>query len=310
MNTVASVFGTRLSRRTAVKGMLAASAAGAFAIRGGIGTFAQDAASYPEVVIVATEYAFDMPATVESGLTRVTLDNQGMMDHHAMLMRVNDDATLEDLQAALLEPAFEPMFAVSASVGGPLAGPGGHASVILDLEPGQYIAICVIPDDAGVPHYALGMQATFDVTEGAAAAEAPATAFTVQLMEMMFHGVPAEVAAGPQVWEVSNPGVQLHEMFVAQLAPGVTFEQVSAMMFAPPSDATPMAGMDHATPDAAPAGPPFTGVGGVAPMNPGHTNYAVFDFEPGEHFMICFVPDPETGAPHAALGMMMGFTVA
>jgi hypothetical protein len=310
MNSVASVFGTRLSRRTAMKGMLAASAAGMFVMRGGIGAFAQDAASYPEVVITATEYAFDMPATIESGWIRVTMDNQGMMDHHAMLMRVNDDATLEDLQAALLEPAFEPMFAVSASVGGPIAGPGVAASVIVDLEPGQYIAICVIPDDAGVPHYALGMQATFEVTEGAAAAEAPATALSVELMEMMFHGVPAEVAAGPQVWEVSNPGAQLHELFVGQLMPGVTFDQLSENMFAPPSDATTMAGMDHATPGAAPAGPPFTGVGGVAPMNSGHTNYAVFNLQPGEHFMICFVPDSETGAPHAVLGMMMGFTVA
>ena len=26
--------------------------------------------------------------------------------------------------------------------------------------------------------------------------------------------------------------------------------------------------------------------------------------------LICFVPDPETGAPHAALGMLMGITAA
>jgi len=40
MNTVESAFGTRLSRRSAMKGILAASAAGAFVVRGGLGAFA------------------------------------------------------------------------------------------------------------------------------------------------------------------------------------------------------------------------------------------------------------------------------
>ncbi|MDQ3657429.1 MAG: hypothetical protein M3457_20430 [Chloroflexota bacterium] len=311
MYTVESAFGTRLSRRTAMKGILAASAAGAFAVRGGIGAFAQDATpagAYPEVVIVATEYAFDIPATIKGGWTTVTLDNQGMMDHHAMLMRVNDGSTIDDLAAALQGPDFGAVFGVSASVGGPMAGPGGRGSVIANLEPGQYMAICVIPDDQGVPHYALGMAEAFDVTESVVAAEAPVADARIELVEMMFHGTPAEIAAGPALWEVANIGVQLHEMFVAQLAPGVTFEQVSAMLLTPP-EATPE-GMDHASPEAAMMAPPFTNVGGVAPMNPGYTNYAPFEFAAGEYFAVCFVPDPESGASHAALGMIMGFTVA
>ncbi len=311
MSTVESVFGTRLSRRTAMKGLLAASAAGAFAAHG-IGAFAQEAApggsEYPEVVIVGTEFAFDMPATVEGGWTRITLDNQNAaMDHHAMLMRVNDGSTLEDLGAALQSGDFGAIFAVSTSVGGPMAGPGGMGTVIANLEPGQYMAICVIPDDQGVPHAALGMVAEFEVTE-AVEAEAPVADARIELMEMMFHGTPEEIAAGPAVWEVENLGVQLHEMFVAQIAPGFTYEQVSGMLLTPP-DATPE-GMDHASPEAAMMAPPFTSVGGVAPMSTGYTNYVPFDFAPGEYFAICFVPDPESGAPHAALGMIMGFTVA
>ncbi|MDQ3227130.1 MAG: hypothetical protein M3Q50_10935 [Chloroflexota bacterium] len=137
MNTVESVFGIRLTRRTAMKGLLAASAAGAFAAHG-IGAFAQDAtpgvSDYPEVVIVGTEFAFDMPASVAGGWTRITLDNQGAaMDHHAMLMRVNDGSTYEDLGAALQSGDFGAIFAVSTSVGGPMAGPGGTASVIAAL---------------------------------------------------------------------------------------------------------------------------------------------------------------------------------
>jgi hypothetical protein len=45
-------------------------------------------------------------------------------------------------------------------------------------------------------------------------------------------------------------------------------------------------------------------------MNPGYTNWALPDLEPGEYVAICFVPDPESGLPHFALGMLMPFTVA
>ncbi len=306
-----SLFGTQLTRRAALRGAVAAGIAGALVTRGGVGAFAQEATpdgDYPEVVITSTEFAFDMPATVESGWTKVTLDNQGAMDHHAMLMRVNDGSTPEDLGAALQTGDFGAIFAVSTSVGGPMTGPGGRSSVIADLAAGQYMAICVIPDENGVPHVALGMLAAFEVTEAAATAEAPAADVTVELVEMMFHGAPAEAVAGPAVWEVTNIGAQIHEMFVARLSPGVTFEQVSGMLLAPP-EATPMGDMDHASPEAA-AGPPFTNVGGVAPMSPGNTNYMELELVAGDHFAICFVPDTETGAPHAALGMIMPFTVA
>jgi uncharacterized cupredoxin-like copper-binding protein len=306
-----SLFGTRLTRRKAIQGALAVSAAGALGLRG-LPALAHQATpaegDYPELVIVATEYAFDLPTTVESGFTRLTLDNQGAMDHHAMFMRVNDDASVEDVQAALMEPAFDPVFAVSASIGGPSAAPGASGSVIADLLPGQYVLICAIPDDAGVPHYALGMQAVLEVTEGASTSAAPAAVAKVELMEMMFHGLGAEVAAGPQVWEVANVGAAIHEMIVLQMAPGITFDQVQEMILTPP-EATPMDHAEEATP-AEMGPPPVMSVGGVAPMNPEFTNYALFDFAPGEYFMICFVPDQATGAPHAALGMIAPFTVA
>jgi hypothetical protein len=55
------------------------------------------------------------------------------------------------------------------------------------------------------------------------------------------------------------------------------------------------------TPTASPVatmGPPFVGIGGIAPMSPGMTNYVELVLEAGEHFAICFVPDAETGMPH------------
>jgi hypothetical protein len=45
-------------------------------------------------------------------------------------------------------------------------------------------------------------------------------------------------------------------------------------------------------------------------MSVGVTNWLLLDLEAGDYFAICYVPDPTTGAPHFALGMMMPFTVA
>ena len=83
---------------------------------------------YPEVVITATEYRLDLPASIPAGLTRVTLNNEGAEGHDAMFLRVNDGASLADLQAALKAPDFGPIFALSTSFGGTRSrrGTAGH----------------------------------------------------------------------------------------------------------------------------------------------------------------------------------------
>lgn len=301
-----TVLGTRLTRRAAMRSAFAASVAGAFAVRGGLGAFAHtatpSAAAYPELTIVSREMSYELPASVESGWTTLTLDNQGAMDHHAIFLKVNDDATVEAVQEALAAPDFGPVFAVATSVGGPMAAPGMKASVVVDLAPGNYVLICAIPGPDGMPHYQMGMQAVLEVTEGSAAAEAPVADGKIELMEMMFHGLTETVPAGTHVWEVANSGAAIHELVVLQLAPGVPADQFIESLLAPPS-ATPEA-------EASSGPPPVTMIGGVAPMNPGYTNFLPLEFVAGEYVAICFIPDPETGAPHAALGMVMSFTVA
>jgi uncharacterized cupredoxin-like copper-binding protein len=305
---IATLLDHSYSRRTLVQRAAIAGAGAGVALAAGGGRFAmahQDTAgegAYPEVVIVAREMAFEVAESFEGGFVQLTLDNQGAMDHHVMMMRVNDDATVDDVLAALAEPSFEAVFGVSTSLGGPAAGPGLSASVVVDLPAGSYVLICAIPGPDGMPHYQMGMQATVEVTEPAAALEAPTADATVELMEMMFHGMGETYAAGPTTWEVVNAGAAIHELLVMQLAEGFTGEMFLETVLAPPTEATP------AEPQAA-GPPPFEVIGGVAPMNPGFTNYLPLDLVAGEYVAICFVPDPETGAPHAALGMVMPFVV-
>jgi len=279
--------------------------------------FAQDATpgagvdAYPEVAYTAVEYSFTGPVEFASGLTRISLTNNGTMDHHAMLFKLNDGKSVADLAAAF-EQGLPGLFAIGASIGGPGSiGPGRTATVIQDVAAGNYIMMCLIPDTDGIPHVAKGMALPITVTAGAEASTAPAPQAqgTIELTDFHFAGLPESLPAGQHLWEVKNNGQQLHELVVYRQASGVTFEQVQAILMAEATPATPMAGMDESTPMATEA-PPFEAVTGWAPANPGMSGWVVADLEAGDYFAICFVPDSATGAPHFALGMIQPFIVA
>jgi uncharacterized cupredoxin-like copper-binding protein len=299
-----------LSRRATLR--LSAALAGGALVSGYIRpAVAQDATpaagTYPELTIVATEYAFDMPATAESGYTRLTLDNQGTEDHHAMFFRFNDGVTQEQFMQVLMGGDLLALADIGSSYGGPMSNGGGQGSVIAFLDPGTYAVICLIPDAQGVPHVAHGMLSMLEVAQGTSAAADPVADGTITLVEMAFDGLPAEVPAGIHLWEVTNGGTQIHEMAIAQLAPGVPAQAIIASITAPP--ASPEAAGPAASPEAA-GPPPFVALSGAAPMSPGATNYVELDAQPGEYLVACFVPDAETGMPHAMMGMVGSFTVA
>ena len=107
--------------------------------------------------------SLDLPATLPGGRTKLTLDNQGALDHHAMFMKLNDGVSIDDFNTVLEAPDF--VLGLAVSLGGPEVAPGLRASVILDLVPGSYVVLCLIPDAEGMPHYMHGMHAPLEVTE-------------------------------------------------------------------------------------------------------------------------------------------------
>lgn len=264
--------------------------------------------NYPEVMITATNYSFKLPKTIPGGWTRLTLRNQGTEAHHAMFLRLNEGVTAD---AALAAAKQDPntVFTKMTSVGGPASiNSGQQTSVIANLEPGNYLVVCAIPGADGMPHYAMGMFAPLEVTAAAKTGAAPVADATVKLVDFGFGAMPMDVTAGPHVWEIANVGSQLHEMAICQIAPGLTFEQVQAMLAAETDpSATPAAGATTSSAETGP--PPIVALAGVAPISPGQTNWSVLDLAAGNYFSICFIPDAKTGAPHAALGMVMPFTV-
>ena len=332
MNLNLTPFATAaVTRRTTLKGLGAASLAVLAARASLASSAAQDATpasgDYPTVAFTAKDYEFlGLPASIPGGLTRLSMTQEGPADHHAMFMRLNDGVTADDFMAALQSGDFGALLGAAMSLGGPNAGAiGSTTNVVVDLTPGQYMVICVIPDEeTGMPHAAMGMLAPLEVTEAETTAQPPESDLTVDLVDFAFEGLSSEIAAGPHTWTITDTGEQLHELVVFKMADGVPYSVAESIFMAPP-EASPEASpegmeempeeMEMASPAAesspmAGGPPPFSAVGGIAPMNPGVTNYLELDLSAGEYFAICFVPDFATGAPHFALGMIMPFTVA
>jgi len=318
-----------LTRRTAIKGLGVATLA-ALAARASLSSAEAQGATpaggdYPTVAFTAKDYEFiDLPASVPGGLTRLSMTQQGPSDHHAMFMRLNEGVTADDFMTALQAGDFGAILGAATSLGGPNAGAvGTTTSVVVDLTPGQYMVACLIPDEeTGMPHAAMGMLTPMEVTEAGAASDPPESDVAIDLVDFAFQGLPSEIAAGKHTWAITDTGEQLHELVIYKMAEGVPYSVAESIFLAPPvasPEASPE-GMEEMpgemTPPVAESSPvadgppPFAGVGGIAPMNPGITNYLEVDLTAGDHFAICFIPDFETGAPHFALGMIMPFTVA
>lgn len=117
--------------------------------------------------IETTEYSFTFPETLAAGTHVVELANVGQQPHFIGLARVPDGTTLEDVNglfAMFDNPSATPApdslsFADIQSVLDTADQSSGvTAWYTVDLEPGTYLAVCFVPDQAtGVPHAFMGM---------------------------------------------------------------------------------------------------------------------------------------------------------
>lgn len=102
------------------------------------------------VAVRLVDHAFVSDDTWPSGRIRVEIANAGTQDHILNLMRMKGDQTLTEY---LDKPGR------SERIGGiSRLGPGQVVQLELDLEPGRYVALCLIRDPAtGKMHLELGM---------------------------------------------------------------------------------------------------------------------------------------------------------
>src|SRR3546814_13925252 len=109
-----------------------------------------------------------MPDAVAEGARRINVTNAGEEPHHAQVLRLADNATSADLRAALASGGPPAAAEVGTFLGGTaLVDPrdgASRADAIVDLEPGEPVMLCFVPDSAGEPHVAHGMVRPFEVT--------------------------------------------------------------------------------------------------------------------------------------------------
>jgi len=113
-----------------------------------------------EVDVTASDYAFDMPATLGAGRTSFVLTNQGSEAHFLLVVKLAEGAKLEDAVQSEDDSMIEGIWETG------IAAPGGDDDEVItfDLEPGNYGALCFIPGPDGTPHAFMGMQKEFTVS--------------------------------------------------------------------------------------------------------------------------------------------------
>ncbi|MBI3611488.1 MAG: hypothetical protein HY204_12415 [Nitrospirae bacterium] len=251
-----------------------------------------------EVTFETVGMSFKGPESVPAGLTLIQIVNKGTDLHHVQLIRLTDGKTAEDFAATVKTAPFNPMGPAAAPAWVKFAGgpngviPGESSTAIINLEPGNYVMICFIPDSKGVPHITSGMVKALKVT-GTADSKAPEPAAAINITAMDFNfAIDKPIAAGTQTIRFANAGTQPHEVLVVLLPPDKTIKDFAAA-FEPGHSGT----------------PPGKPIGGMTGIDKGGHGIFTAKFEPGHYGLICFFMDGTKKAPHFALGMTHEFTV-
>ncbi|MGE0158115.1 MAG: hypothetical protein AB7T31_01815 [Gemmatimonadales bacterium] len=247
-----------------------------------------------EVHFTASDFAFEGPTTIESGMVTFVLDNTSANLHHLQLVRLTEGMSAEDFHQRFLtlQPGTPPpaWFVDAGGVNPP--APGQPARVTLMVEPGEYAVVCIVDTPDHVPHLAKGMIAPLTVTPAAGGpAPMPAADRTLTLVDYAF-SLDAPLTSGSHAIRVVNGATQSHEIALFRILPGKTIDDVMAW------------GATYA------GEPPMTAAGGVPAIRPGQEAVMHVELTPGEYVALCFVPDANDGAPHVAHGMALPFTIS
>ncbi len=266
---------------SAVALLLVALALSACSMGGTEATVDDAGGDIPVITVTLGDDGLGVPADTPSGV--VAIDQSAAPD--AFIARLNDGVTTEQLTEALASAQEDPTAALAllSLLGGASNTTDGH--LIVDLKPGPY---------AVVNFGETGPQiATFTAGEPSGAT-APTPDVTVDLVDFNF-AIPAEISAGPKVWQINNKGQQWHEMAIVKLSEGATVDDVLAML---------------ASGEETDGPPPFEDVAFWLPNSPGETGYVTWDLPAGEYTVLCFLPDLTSDfSPHAAHGMVAQLTV-
>lgn len=234
---------------------------------------------------------------LEAGLVNVRLHNTGTVAHQVQLVRLHDGVTPEVYRTQLLASQGGTALVLADAAGGDAAvGPGGFQSSYINLRAGRYVALCFQQGgDHGAPHFVHGMFSAFTV-RGQDEQDRPAGRVrgTISAFSFGFH-MPALVKRDGLYRFRNLATADTHELQLLKLAPGKTAQDVLAWVRSGLTGPPPIVGS----------------AGGGGALAPGGHMWVKLHLTPGKYVAVCFVPDDAAPhLPHAALGMVQGFTAA
>ncbi len=233
---------------------------------------------------------------LRAGLVEIRLVNIGTVAHQVQLIRLHDGITPGKYRADLIASHGGTVVTEGDATGGATAvDPGGHQVTWINLRPGTYVALCFqTGGDAGAPHFVHGMFDSFTVVgHHPRYRSLRDVRGTIRAFSFGFH-LP-KVIDGHATYRFVNTAVtDTHELQLLRLLPGKTAGDVVAWVKS-----------GQTTPP-----PVSASTGGAGAIAPGGQEWLRMNLPPGNYVAVCFVPDDQPPhAPHAALGMVAGFTV-
>jgi hypothetical protein len=239
-----------------------------------------------QMTVIATDYKFEAPDEVPSGMMTVHLVDNGSELHHVAFVKLNEGKTVADVEQAMKTQGPMPKWAVDHGGVNPPHPGGGMTSTTQTLDPGNYALICFIPSADGTPHFAKGMVRPLTVTASTDASAPAPTADIVMTLNDYSFTTSKPITAGKHTIRIENAGTQSHELLLARLAPGKKAQEVPVWAEKPVGP------------------PPAEPIGGVPAIPKGTTAFITADFTPGDYAFVCFLPDAKDGKPHFTHGMV------
>ncbi|MEO7217732.1 MAG: hypothetical protein ABI026_06020 [Gemmatimonadaceae bacterium] len=118
----------------------------------------------PDIYLRERDYAIATTGAFSSGHHVFRVDNDGPQEHDVTILRMLPGKTDAEIDTWLLKPDMRdaPVEAVGGVVG---VGRWGHTEFAADLKPGNYLIVCLVPDEKdGKPHFMHGMSTKVTVS--------------------------------------------------------------------------------------------------------------------------------------------------
>lgn len=121
------------------------------------------AAPTADVDLALVDYGFEFSTPLTAGHHVVAITNKGPQPHEVEFLKLAPGKTAEDVMNWMQKPAGPPP--ASGIGGASFEAVGVTNYVSLDLTPGEYVAICFVPDAKdGKPHFMHGMVHTITIS--------------------------------------------------------------------------------------------------------------------------------------------------